>query len=391
MTKGPNYIRLLPVLFSFLVMGFVDVVGISANYVKNDFNLNNTMANFLPMMVFIWFAVFSIPSGILMNRIGRKITVQISLLLTCISLVIPLIYYSYFFVLIAFGILGIANTVLQVSLNPLVSNIVKSNNLTSVLTLGQFIKALSSLSGPIIAVFAANALGNWKYLFPIFAVITLISFVWLLLTNVEEEHEIEQRFSFKSSLLLLRDKKIFILFLGILAIVGIDVGMNITSPKLLLARTDFSLERAGLGTSVYFTARMIGTFLGAIFLTRISSTLFLIWNVLAAIVITIILLFIKQAVFIFIAIALIGFTMANVFPIIFSIAIQYNKKIANETSGLMIMGVAGGALLPPIIGFFTDIFGQAGGIMVILFAILYLLYLSINLLVSNKSINNNTI
>jgi len=326
-----------------------------------------------------------------MNRIGRKITVQISLLLTCISLVIPLIYYSYFFVLIAFGILGIANTVLQVSLNPLVSNIVKSNNLTSVLTLGQFIKALSSLSGPIIAVFAANALGNWKYLFPIFAVITLISFVWLLLTNVEEEHEIEQRFSFKSSLLLLRDKKIFILFLGILAIVGIDVGMNITSPKLLLARTDFSLERAGLGTSVYFTARMIGTFLGAIFLTRISSTLFLIWNVLAAIVITIILLFIKQAVFIFIAIALIGFTMANVFPIIFSIAIQYNKKIANETSGLMIMGVAGGALLPPIIGFFTDIFGQAGGIMVILFAILYLLYLSINLLVSNKSINNNTI
>ena len=74
--------QLMPVLFAFFVMGFVDVVGISTSYVKNDFTLSDTLANLLPMMVFLWFAVCSLPTGLLMGRIGRKKTVLLSSLVT---------------------------------------------------------------------------------------------------------------------------------------------------------------------------------------------------------------------------------------------------------------------------------------------------------------------
>jgi fucose permease len=370
-------LKILPVLFAFFVMGFVDVVGISANYVKADFDLSDTMANFLPMMVFIWFAVFSVPSGILMNRIGRKNTVLLSMIITIIALLVPLVSYSYSVVLIAFAFLGIGNTVLQVSLNPLVSNVVKKDKLTSFLTLGQFVKAIASLSGPLIAGFAAVSLGNWKLLFPIFAGITVVSSVWLWLVPIKKDEKIEQVYSFKASYSLLLDKYILLLFLGILAIVGIDVGMNISSPKLLMERTTLELERAGLGTSLYFAARTIGTLIGAIILSKISAPKFMKLNVLAALLSMALLLFANNMLLIFILIALVGFTIANVFSIIFSIALQWKPTRANEISGLMIMGVSGGALLPPIMGVFTDFFGQTGGMVVIMAAMFYLLILSL--------------
>jgi MFS transporter, FHS family, L-fucose permease len=377
MNNKSSILKILPVLFSFFVMGFVDVVGISANYVKADFGLSDTMANFLPMMVFIWFAVFSVPAGILVNRIGRKNTVLISMIITITALFIPLVSYSYSVVLFAFALLGIGNTILQVSLNPLVSNVVNKNKLTSFLTLGQFVKAIASFSGPLIAGFAALSLGNWKLLFPIFAGITIISSGWLWVIPIKKDEKIEKVYSFKSSYSLLLDKHILLLFLGILAIVGIDVGMNISSPKLLMERTNLELERAGLGTSLYFAARTVGTLIGAFVLSKVSAVKFMKLNMLAAILTTFLMLFIQNVVILFILIALIGFTIANVFSIIFSVALQWKPTRANEISGLMIMGVSGGALLPPIIGVFTDHFGQTGGIIVILTTMIYLLFLSI--------------
>lgn len=374
--KSP-IIKILPVLFAFFIMGFVDVVGISANYVKADFGLSDTMANFLPMMVFIWFAVFSVPAGILMNRIGRKNTVLLSMVITIISLFIPLISYSYSLVLLAFAFLGIGNTILQVSLNPLVSNVVKKDKLTSFLTLGQFVKAIASFSGPLIAGFAAVSLGNWKLLFPIFAGITIVSSAWLWLIPIKKDEKIEAIYSFKASYALLLDKHILLLFLGILAIVGIDVGMNLSSPKLLMERTSLELEQAGLGTSLYFAARTIGTLIGAIVLSKISAPKFMKVNMLGAVMAMALLLFAQNMLLIFILIALVGFTIANVFSIIFSIALQRKPSRANEISGLMIMGVSGGALLPPIMGVFTDLYGQTGGMVILMVAMIYLLFLSI--------------
>ena len=269
MEKGIRKV-IFPILFGFFVMGFVDVVGIATNYVKNDFGLSDTMANLIPMMVFLWFAIFSIPTGMLMRKIGRRNTVALAMLITTGAMILPLIGYNFTLVLIAFALLGIGNTILQVSLNPMVAAVVSPDKTTSVLTLGQFLKAVSSFLGPLIAVAAASYLGNWKGIFAIYALITLVSLFWLISTVREEVTDGGETTSFGAIASLLKDKYILALFGGILFVVGIDVGLNTTIPKLLMDKCQIALEEAGLGTSLYFSAKTIGTFLGAFLLARLA-------------------------------------------------------------------------------------------------------------------------
>ncbi|PWD98887.1 MFS transporter [Marinilabilia rubra] len=377
MTKKTSLAKVLPVLFGFFIMGFVDVVGISTSYVQKDFQLSDSIANLLPMMVFLWFAVFSVPTGMLMNKIGRKNTVLLSMVVTFIAMLVPLVAYDYVVVLVAFALLGIGNTILQVSLNPLVSNVVSQDQLTSRLTLGQFLKAIASFLGPIIAGFAAVSLGSWKMLFPVFAGITLLSSLWLLLTPIPRDERVEETTSFGEAFGLLKDKTILLLFLGILFVVGVDVGMNMATPKFLMARTGLPLEEAGLGTSLYFAARTAGALIGAILLAKFNAMKFFKISMVVAIGAMVVLIFSQGAVMIFAMVAVIGFALANIFSIIFSMALQKRPERGNEISGLMIMGVAGGAVLPPVMGIASDAIGQVGGLLVLLVAMGYLMATSI--------------
>jgi len=182
-----GWVPKVAVFFGFFIMGFVDLVGIATNYIKIDFDLSSTLANTIPMMVFLWFAVFSIPAGILMGRIGKKKTVLLSLAITTLAMIIPFISYTFPAVLTAFALLGISNTILQVSLNPLVAAMFTKEKTASVLTAGQFIKAISSLSGPIIAGVAANYFSDWKMTFVIFSITSLFSVLLLLFSKTEEQ------------------------------------------------------------------------------------------------------------------------------------------------------------------------------------------------------------
>jgi fucose permease len=276
-------------------------------------------------------------------------------------------------VLIAFALLGIGNTILQVSLNPLLTNVVRGELLTSSLTWGQFIKAIASFLGPVIAGFAAASLGNWKMLFPIFAGITLLSALWLILTPIEENPDKGKTSSFAACFGLLSDPVILMFFLGIIAVVGIDVGLNITIPKYLMERCDILLEQAGLGTSLYFIARTSGAFIGAILLAKLSPRLFFITGMIVAIAAMGVMLSVSGLWAILTMVFVVGFAVANVFSIIFSAALQRLPDRGNEISGLMIMGVAGGAIIPPLMGVIADTFGQAGGLMLLIAALLYLL------------------
>ncbi|MCX6267484.1 MAG: MFS transporter [Bacteroidetes bacterium] len=379
MNNRSSFSKLLPVLFGFFIMGFVDVVGIATNYVKQDFSLSDSLANLLPMMVFLWFAVFSVPTGLLMNSIGRKKTVVLSMSITFIAMLVPLISYRFEVALIAFALLGIGNAILQVSLNPLLSNVVRGDQLTSSLTWGQFIKAIASFLGPVIAGYAAISLGNWKMLFPVFAAITLLSTIWLFFTQIDEKPTEGKTSSFAACFGLLKDKTILMFFLGIVAVVGIDVGLNITVPKFLMERCNILLDQAGLGTSLYFIARTAGTFIGAILLVKFSPRKFFIISMITAIIGMVLMLTMTQLAAILVLVFIVGFAVANVFSIIFSAALQKMPERANEISGLMIMGVAGGAVIPPLMGIVSDAFGQAGGLAVLIVAMIYLLFTSISL------------
>ncbi|MFR3217649.1 MAG: MFS transporter [Dysgonomonas mossii] len=374
------YLALIPVMLSFFAMGFVDLVGIATNYVKADFALSDTMANLFPSMVFFWFLVLSVPTGMLMNRIGRRKTVVISLAVTALALLLPFVYYSFPSMLVSFSLLGIGNTLMQVSLNPLLSNLVKGDKLASSLTFGQFVKAIASFSAPIIAAWAASSLGDWKYLFPIFMVVAVVATIFLGMTSIEEQDEKGKGSTFGQCFALLGDKIILLSFIGIMCHVGIDVGTNVTAPKILMERLGMTLDEAGYATSVYFLFRTIGCFSGAFILARFSAKKFFMFSV-ALMVLAVIGLFIFDTLTpIYVCIGLIGLGNSNIFPVILSQALLYMPDKKNEVSGLMIMGLFGGTIFPLLMGLLSDAMSsQTGALFILGIGVIYLVLFSLKL------------
>ena len=372
--------KVLPVLFAFFVMGLADLVGIATNYVKMDFGLSDTLANLLPFSLFLWFGLLSVPVGMLTTKLGRKNTVLLSILISILGLGVSFVSQQFMTMLIAFALIGIGNTIIQVALNPLMTNVVSNDRLTSSLTLGQFIKALAAFSGPLLAGMSSTMLGNWRYTFLIFGGISILSALWLALTPIaKEEKSNSGKVSINSSFALLQDKTILLFFLAIVFVVGVDVGLNTAIPKFIMERCSIPLEQAGLGTSLYFFARTAGTLLGAIFLVKYSSRSFFLWGMMLAMAALVGLLFSNQLWVILAMIIILGLSIANVFSIVFSAALKKMPNHTNEISGLMIMGVAGGAVFPIIMGLVSDSLGQVAGISVLALAFIYLLFTSFKL------------
>jgi len=372
-----NYLKLAPIMLTFVTMGFVDLVGIATNYVKADFNLTDSVANLLPSMVFFWFLIFSIPTGMLMNHIGRRKTVILSLVVTAVSLVIPMITYDYTMMLVSFSFLGIGNALMQVSLNPLISNLISGDMLASTLTFGQFVKAIASFMAPIIAAWATLMFGDWKLLYPIFLLITIMAFIWLYLTQIEEEPITGTPSTFKQCISLLNKRFIFFCFLGIICHVGIDVGTNVTAPKILIERLGLDLSTAGYATSIYFLFRTIGCLTGSFILAHWSSKRFFTISVLMLLLGIVGLLFAQTQWMIYACVGLIGYGNSNVFSIVYSQALLYIPTKSNEVSGLMIMGLFGGTIFPLMMGFASDaLMSQQGAIMILLIGGIYLVTLT---------------
>ena len=367
-TNKLKYAKLVPIMLCFFAMGFVDLVGIASNYVKADLNLTDSEANIFPSLVFFWFLIFSVPTGILMNKIGRKKTVMLSLVVTFVSLLIPVFGDNYGVMLCSFSLLGIGNALMQTSLNPLLSNIISGDKLASSLTFGQFVKAIASFLAPYIAMWGATqamptfGLG-WRVLFPVYMVIAVIAVLWLGATPIEEEKP-DKASGFVSCLKLLGSPFILLCFLGIMCHVGIDVGTNTTAPKILMERLGMTLDEAGFATSLYFIFRTLGCFSGAIILQKVSARSFFVVSVICMLL-AMAGLFVSDAeAVIYTAIALIGFGNSNIFSIIFSQALLAVPEKKNEISGLMIMGLFGGTVFPLFMGFASDAMGQDGAVAV---------------------------
>lgn len=367
-------IAIVPIMLAFFVMGFVDLVGIATNYVKADFGLSDTMANLFPSMVFFWFLVFSVPTGMLMNRIGQKKTVLLSLVVTVLALLLPLVNYSFASMLVSFSFLGIGNTLMQVSLNPLLSNVVSGDRLASSLTFGQFVKAIASFLAPIIAGWAALSFGNWRVLYLIFLAIGVVALVVLAVIQVKEQDRVLEKSSFADCFALLGNRVILLSFVGIVCHVGIDVGLNTTAPKLLIERLDMSLAEAGFATSVYFLFRTVGCFSGAFFLARYPMKhVFLVSIVMMALGIGG-LFFLNSLIALYACIGLVGMGNSNVFSMLLSRALLYMPDRKNEVSGLMIMGLFGGTIFPLLMGILSDAMAsQVGAVLVMALGVVYLL------------------
>lgn len=377
---------LAPIVFAFFIMGYVDLIGISTNYMKKDFALSDTEANAYSVMVFVWFFVLSVPTSIMMNRIGRKRTVLLSMLITLVGMVVPLVSYSKATMLLAFACLGIGNTLMQVSLNPLIASMVDEKKTASILTLGQFVKAVASFSAPLVALYAAQHFNNWLMLFLVFAIIDVLSFLSLIVVKNEESQQDSSYVSFASCLKLLGKPVVLALFCGILVHVGIDVGTNISAPKLLQERLALPLEEAGLATSFYFIARTVGCFSGTFIMSRYSAASFFRISVVLILVGVVGLLFSTNLYALYTCVGLVGLGNSNVFSIIFANALSTEPQRNDEISGLMIMGVSGGAVFPIIMGLASDAIGsQVGTVIVLVCCTLYLTFLMTRIKNQNAS------
>ena len=369
-------LTLVPVMLCFFAMGFVDMVGIASNYVKADLGLNDATANMFPSLVFFWFLLFSVPTGMLMNKVGKKRTVQLSLLVTIVSLALPLFGESFGLMLVTFSLLGIGNTLMQTSLNPLVSVVIKGN-LAATLTFGQFVKAIASFLAPYIAMWGAmGALPSfgygWRVLFPIYMIIGMAAAAFLSVTSIPEDEETGKASSLADSVKLLGKPIVLLSFIGIMCHVGVDVGTNTTAPKILMERLGWTLNDAAFATSLYFIFRTAGCLTGSFFLRVMKARTFFIISV-SMMALSMLGMFVgTNQTLLYAAIALVGYGNSNVFSIVFSQALLSVPESKNEVSGLMIMGLFGGTVFPLLMGFASDAVGQVGAVAVMAVGVAYL-------------------
>lgn len=374
-------IYLIPVMLCFFCMGFVDLVGIASNYVKEDLGLTDSVANIFPSLVFFWFLIFSVPTGMLMNKIGRKNTVLLSLIITVVSLFIPLLGNSFAVMLIAFSLLGIGNAFMQTSINPLAMLIIGDKNLASTLTFGQFVKAIASFLAPYLAMWGATQVipsfgYDWRVLFLVYFIVGILATALLWATPIIEERGERKEESlaaeFVGCLRLLGKPIVLLSFFGIMCHVGIDVGTNTTAPKLLMERVGMTLNEAAFATSLYFIFRTIGALTGSFFLRIMKTRWFFIFSVCLMALSMIGMFFGTEQWELYCAIALVGYGNSNIFSMAFSEALLSVPEKQNEVSGLMIMGLFGGTVFPLIMGFASDAVGQAGAVAVMAIGVIYL-------------------
>jgi fucose permease len=376
MTKKINFSFVLPVLMTFFVMSFCDLLGIGIDRIKLEFGLSNTMVQLIPSAVFIWFFFLSVPMGVLQDRIGKRNVLNLGMIVTAIGLLLPYFFFTKTVVFIGFAFLGIGNTIVQVSANPLLVDVVPGDKKSSLLSFSQFIKAIGSMVAPFVAAMFADQFGDWKLMFLAFGIVSILVVLWLGMTKIEETKNTEKHATIGSSLGLLGNRYIALMVLGIFLVVGIDVGINAVSGQFLLGKFNSAQEFAEKGRSVYFFGKMLGTFMGALMLTVLSSRKFLLWTSVLGLISILALLAVPSEMFAMAVIFIIGLGVANIFPLIFSLTVEKYPLRANEISGLMIMAVSGGAAIPPLIGFLTDSVGLTAGMFVLVVCAAYLLVLA---------------
>ena len=373
MSKNKSF----PIFLAFLCMGFGDVVGPLVGLAKEQFSLSNFEAQLIAFMGFVMFGLLSVPMGIFQDRKGKKIVLMIGLGLALVGLVIPLFGLStYGLFLLTILLLGAGAAILQVAGNPIMRDVSAPGKYSRNLTIGQFVKAIGSLTGSLIPFAAAKWFGlDWKILFPIYSASILLTLVIIGLTRIYEKKDASATpASFGSSLSLMRNPFIAMMVLGIFLYVGAEVSISSGTPILLSSKFGIDLKTWGLlGNAFFFIAILTGRFLGSVILNYLQPKRFLLLTAfISAAGLLLMIAPIQNLVIIGIFFTGLGF--GNIFPLIFSITVDYMPERSNEISGLMVTAIVGGAFIPPIMGAIADATNVTVGLLVPLAVMIYILY-----------------
>jgi fucose permease len=375
----PTKTSAFPVFLVFLAMGFADAAGPFVSLAKKQFELSNFAAQLVTFTGFLMFGILSVPMGVLQDKKGKKTVLLLGLSTMLVGILIPAIMgLSTFPVfLITVLLLGAGGTTLQVAGNPIMRDVSADGKYARNLSMGQFVKAIGSLSGPLIPVIAARYYGlSWNVIFPIYSVAVLITLLVCLPLKVNEEHEPgHEPATFGSSLGMLKNGYVAMMILALFLYVGAEVSVSSGIPLYLQDRFHMDTTKIGLlGTGLFFLSLTIGRFSGGVILTWMKPKTFFVITCLLSIA-GLLAMFTPSATVAAAGFFVIGLGFANIFPLIFSIVIDNMPSQANALSGLMVMAIVGGAIVPPIMGLVSDAAGSVQtGFIVPLLAVLYIAY-----------------
>jgi MFS transporter, FHS family, L-fucose permease len=350
--------RVLPVYLVFLTMGFGDAVGPFVGLAREQFQLSNFAAQLIPFAGFLMFGILSVPVGVYQDRRGKKFVLVLGLSLMLAGLLIPaLLGLSTFPVfLVTILLLGAGATVLQVAGNPIMRDVSPEGKFPRNLSLGQFVKAIGSLSGPLIPVIAARAAGaGWTIIFPIYSGAVLLTLLAVAPLHVHESRSMGQApATITTCLRLLRHGYVAAMVLAIFLYVGAEVSVSSGIPLYLKDRFQVDISRVGLlGTGLFFLALTVGRFSGGVILNWMAARTFL--RITCAVSVAgLVGMFVPSGPIVAVSFFVIGLGFANIFPLIFSTVIDHLPERTNALSGLMIMAIVGGAILPPVMGLVAD-------------------------------------
>ena len=359
----------IPVLMSFFVMSFIDLVGTGVDELKKSADTPAYILQLIPFVAFIWFFLLSVPLGIWQDKSGKRKVLNIGMLITAAGLLLPLLGNTLPVILLSFSVLGIGNTILQVSANPLLVDVVPTDKSSSFLSLSQFFKSSGSMIGPLAAAFTGpqiarllgdNSDGAWRYGLYLFGLVSLLAWGWLSSVKIEESGMEGKRAGFKSCFKLLGNSYVLMMVAGVFMVVGIDVAMNSNIGTFLELKINMNPDDAKFGKLMYFFAKMIGTFIGAVLLTKLPSRGFLIGSAVLTVPALLALAFVPNELTAWVLIFIVSLGVSNIFPLIFSVTVGQLPERANEISGLMMMAVSGGALIPFLVGALMNIRPAAG-------------------------------
>ncbi len=347
--------KALPVFLVFLCMGFADAVGPFVSLAMDTFQLSNFTAQLIGFTGFIMFGVLSIPLGVVQGRTGKKRIMLLGLTVAFLAMIIPTAFglnsFPVFLVIVL--MLGSGGTMLQVSGNPIMRDISPEGKYSRNLSFSQFIKAIGSMSGPLLPAAAARYWGaDWNVVFPVYGVCLAITIIFI--TGLKVEEKPVEAASFRSCFAMLGRLPVLLMVLSIFLYVGAEVCMSSEIPIYMKSEFNVDISKVGLlGTGIFFLALTIGRFLGAVILNWIRPGAFFFITALLSLL-GVGTFFAGTETMAYTGIVLTGLGFANIFPLIFSITVDAMPERSNELSGLMVTAIVGGAVVPLLMGYIAD-------------------------------------
>jgi fucose permease len=352
--------KTIPIFLAFLVMGVADAMGPMSDTVQNEYHLSNVMATLLPFFVFIAFALFSVPGGLLAARIGKKKLLLLGLAINALAMLVPSVMNPGFGVLLTcIFFLGVGTTFLQVAGNPIMRDVSPAGAYSRNLSFAQGIKGIGSTGSSWlvnaitgVALFSFLKEMGWRGSFPIFFLLMAVAFVLVAMLKIEEAKP-DVPPSIGSSLGLLQEPVFALAVLGIFLYVGAEASMG----RFLLPGLQamgFDKDAANkYGAPMFFALLTVGRLVGGAVLTIMSPRAFFRVSALLGLIGGIILMTGQQSLAVAGVVAA-GFGFANIWPMLFSITVEEKPERASELSGLMCMAISGGAIVPLVMGKLVD-------------------------------------